>query len=91
MLNAQRKLSLRGAKRRGNLLGLLHFVRNDNVWNRLSFEFWSFEFVSRFGFRTSYFLLLPMWYQYRLHCLLCLHGADGIVGLVQWKTVSDQF
>ena len=25
----QRKLSLRGAKRRGNLLRLLHFVRND--------------------------------------------------------------
>jgi hypothetical protein len=29
IVNAKRKLSLRGAKRRGNLVRLLHFVRND--------------------------------------------------------------
>ena len=29
IVNAKRKLSLRGAKRRGNLMRLLHFVRND--------------------------------------------------------------
>jgi hypothetical protein len=29
IVNAKSKLSLRGAKRRGNLVRLLHFVRND--------------------------------------------------------------
>jgi len=31
LVNVERKLSLRGAKRRGNLMRLLHFVRNDTL------------------------------------------------------------
>jgi hypothetical protein len=31
IVNASRKMSLRGAKRRGNLRKLLHFVRNDSL------------------------------------------------------------
>ncbi len=33
VVNAIEKLSLRGATRRGNLLRLLHFVRNDTLRN----------------------------------------------------------
>ncbi|OGP88177.1 MAG: hypothetical protein A2156_03720 [Deltaproteobacteria bacterium RBG_16_48_10] len=51
IVNGLRKESLRGAQRRGNLMRLLHFVRNDTSLDGYLFR--SFTIISLWGLFTA--------------------------------------